>query len=927
MLNLLSRSLSFAAALLRRCLPEQKNLRLRPSSSLYGTSLYGPAQALEVRVLLSNVYVSPNGVDNNAGKGDQSSPYQTLQFAANHVKPGDQVIVEPGTYAGFELTTSGTAANRITFQAQPGVTINTPGPTGDDIDLEGASFVTIEGFTTIGASRAGIRSVTNQGVIIQNNDADQNNMWGIFTAYSDYVDIENNTTSRSVNEHGIYVSHATLDPVIRNNDVWGNNINGIHINSGVNQSIVGAVVEGNVIHDNGKGGGSGISCDGLENSTIENNLLYNNHFFGISLYHVTSTLPAMNNVVQNNTVVMAADGFYALNIRNGSINNTVENNIFSSMLMDADSIPGYVANDNAIDVPVGKTLYLSADSDNTRLTLPGWQHVTGQDANSLVLTPDQLFQDPAAGNYLLNPASPLQGIGYTGSTVGPQTLTAQSTTALTTTTAPQAPASYHFQFGSGNPVASGYTLVTPASAYSAAQGYGWQSGTVSSRYDMTTTGLTPIQLSYDFTSNATFAVDLANGTYNVTVTMGDDGFSHDQQGVFLLGTQVDSVTTAAGRYYIHTYSATVTNGQLTLTLQDLGGADPNVVINALDIVQSAAAPAISSVAATATAPVVSPTTSPVTTGGSATAVASAIVSTLHFAFGTPTSPTVTGYTAVNEATTYSAALGYGWQSGIVSSRDDTAPGLTAVEDQYDYTKAASFAANLPNGTYNVTVTMGDSGFSHDLQGVFLQATQVDSVTTAAGQFYTHTYSATVSNGQLVLNLQDLGGSDPNVVISSLDIVQTAAAPAAVQNLHFAFGTQTSPTVAGYTSVNEATTYSTAIGYGWQSGTISSRDDTALGLTAVEDQYDYTRLATFAVDLANGTYNVTVTMGDSGFSHDLQGVFLQGIQVDSVTTAAGQFYTHTYSVTVTNGQLTLTLQDLGGADPNVVLNALDIVRTT
>ena len=297
----------------------------------------------------------------------------------------------------------------------------------------------------------------------------------------------------------------------------------------------------------------------------------------------------------------------------------------------------------------------------------------------------------------------------------------------------------------------------------------------------------------------------------------------------------------------------------------------------------------------------------------------------HFEFGTPTSPVAAGYTAVNQGTLYSAAQGYGWQSGTVSSRDDTTPGLTTIQRGYDYTKAATFGVALANGTYNVTVTMGDEGWMHDLQGVILQGTQVDSVTTAAGQFYTHTYVATVANGQLTLALQDLGGSDPNVVINALDIVQTTLQPPVSSGAsHFEFGTPTSPVAAGYTAINEGTSYTAAQGYGWQSGTVSSRDDTTPGLTTIQRGYDYTKGATFGVALANGTYNVTVTMGDAGWMHDQQGVFLQGTQVDTVTTQVGQFYTHTYVVTVTNGQLTLKLQDLGGSDPNVVINALDIV---
>ncbi len=36
-----------------------------------------------------------------------------------------------------------------------------------------------------------------------------------------------------------------------------------------------------------------------------------------------------------------------------------------------------------------------------------------------------------------------------------------------------------------------------------------------------------------------------------------------------------------------------------------------------------------------------------------------------------------------------------------------------------------------------------------------------------------------------------------------------------------------------------------------------------------------------------------------------------------------FVARTYRVTVADGQLTLLLDDLGGADPNVVINALEV----
>src|SRR5262249_41894601 len=105
---------------------------------------------------------------------------------------------------------------------------------------------------------------------------------------------------------------------------------------------------------------------------------------------------------------------------------------------------------------------------------------------------------------------------------------------------------------------------------------------------------------FDFTTDGTFAVNLANGTYNVTITMGDASYPHDQMGVFLEGTQVDSVTTAAGNFSTTTYRVTVGDGQLTLRIADLGGSDPNAIINALTIAPDTTGPKVISASPSAT---------------------------------------------------------------------------------------------------------------------------------------------------------------------------------------------------------------------------------------------------------------------------------------------------------------------------------------
>src|SRR5690348_2775532 len=117
-------------------------------------------EPLEPRALLAaTFYVATTG--NNASAGSLAAPWKTLQFAADHVHAGDTVIVEPGNYAGFDLETSGTLTARITFQAQRGAVINAVnGVTKDGINLENASYVTIDGFSLVGTgdpntSRAG----------------------------------------------------------------------------------------------------------------------------------------------------------------------------------------------------------------------------------------------------------------------------------------------------------------------------------------------------------------------------------------------------------------------------------------------------------------------------------------------------------------------------------------------------------------------------------------------------------------------------------------------------------------------------------------------------------------------------------------------------------------------------------------------------
>jgi hypothetical protein len=355
-------------------------------------------------------FVDPAG--NNADAGNATAPWQTLQFAANQVGPGDRVTVRPGNYAGFHLTTSGNAAAPIEFLAQPGVLVNQPNPVRTDhgINLENASHVIVDGFAVTGMNRAGIRSVGVDGdefashVTIRNTHAYDNGRWGILTGFVDDLLIEHNETSGSAIEHGIYVSNSGDRPTIRNNISWGNHANGIHMNGdaslGGDGIISGALVSGNIIYGNGTGGGSGINMDGVQDSRIENNLIYDHHSSGISLYQIDGGGGANNNVVVNNTIHVASNGRWALNIQDGSTGNQVFNNI---LLNDHPSrgaidICGECLANFASDYNVVISRFTS---DDTGYNLAQWQAATGNDLHSIVATAPSLFVNPAAGDYRL----------------------------------------------------------------------------------------------------------------------------------------------------------------------------------------------------------------------------------------------------------------------------------------------------------------------------------------------------------------------------------------------------------------------------------------------------------------------------------------------------------------------------------------------
>jgi parallel beta-helix repeat protein len=363
----------------------------------------------------ADYFVAPDGQDRTGG-GGRSSPWASLGFAAGRVRPGDQVTVLPGRYAGFYLATGGTANRPIRFTALPGVVIDRRNPrTPDGINLEGAGHVTLEGFEVVGMPRAGVRITHGAHVTVRRVRASRNGVWGLYASFCDDLTLERNQASGSIKQHGIYVANSSDRPILRGNTVWGNSGAGIHLNGDASEGgdgvITGALVEGNVIHDNGATGASAINCDGVESSRILNNLLYNNHASGVSLFRQDGGGPSRDNVVANNTIVMAADARWAVNIRDGGTGNRVYNNILmsasrsnGSINIDADCLAGFASDFNAL---VDRMAV-----DGERIGSSRWVARTGQDRRSFVADRARLFADPAGHDYHLAPGSAAIDSGY-----------------------------------------------------------------------------------------------------------------------------------------------------------------------------------------------------------------------------------------------------------------------------------------------------------------------------------------------------------------------------------------------------------------------------------------------------------------------------------------------------------------------------------
>jgi MYXO-CTERM domain-containing protein len=315
---------------------------------------------------------------NDLASGAADAPWQTLQKAANTVAAGDTVTVADGTYAGFACRDkSGTPTARITFKAETkgGAKITSAGVGADKQDwvqLASCSYVTVDGFEVTGAPRSGIAILGNDNTgadarddLIQNNHSHHNGGAisagrhdGIFSGFALNLTVQDNEVDNN-SEHGIYVSNAADNPIIRRNHAHHVGKNCIQINADLSTGGDGLIsnwlIEANLVHD--CAGAAGINLDGVVSGVLQNNLIYDCAGGGITLFQGDGAQASHTNLIVNNTIYNPNASRAALQVANGANDNVVFNNILyaKAMGLEIQTVTGLVHDYNFISTVVGGT--------------------------------------------------------------------------------------------------------------------------------------------------------------------------------------------------------------------------------------------------------------------------------------------------------------------------------------------------------------------------------------------------------------------------------------------------------------------------------------------------------------------------------------------------------------------------------------------
>jgi uncharacterized repeat protein (TIGR01451 family) len=263
---------------------------------------------------------------------------------------------------------------------------------------------------------------------------------------------------------------------------------------------------------------------------------------------------------------------------------------------------------------------------------------------------------------------------------------------------------------------------------------------------------------------------------------------------------------------------------------------------------------------------------------------------------------------------YSTDVGFGWSTRL-DTRERGAHQLQQLDTFVFTYDARQWETAVPNGDYEVVVTVGDATYSQGPHVVIVEGVMaINKEKTAANQFLTRSVIAPVRDGMLSVSI---GGGGAYTTLGCLAFRPAPAQPAQIRSINFQ--PAAAPTHPGF-GVDGGAPYDATRGYGWN-GTLGTRDR-----EVVPDQLKDTLVFSSAVqvwqiDLPDGTYEVTFSVGDASYTQGPQQVKVEGnTLLYALTTGPGEFVTRKANVTVSDGALTI---EIGGGGGNTVLNFVTI----